>query len=112
MNCRVTREGRRLHRSLSYHRRSVSPPSAQKKRAADGPALKATNHNWRKDTRRYARARARSRAALMRLLLRDDGVLFESWHPLDQEAERIPLRWDGPHVAVRFHQGLKTLITL
>jgi hypothetical protein len=48
----------------------------------------------------------------MRLLLRGDGVLFEHWHPLDQEGEHIPLRWDGPHVALRFGQGLKTLITL
>jgi hypothetical protein len=48
----------------------------------------------------------------MRLLLRGDGVLSDCWHPLEQETEYVPLRWDGPHVALRFHQRLKTLSTL
>jgi hypothetical protein len=47
---------------------------------------------------------------MSRLLIRADGILADNWCPLDPEPPyQPPDRWDGPHVAHRFTEGIETL---
>ena len=50
---------------------------------------------------------------MAKLLLKADGILRDTWCPLDPPPPyEPPERWDGPHVAHRFAEAIGTLLKL